>query len=160
MHGAVPLALLYMPAAHSVHVSPCGPEYPVLHVQAARAELDAGEYEPSGHAVHVPPFAPVKPALHVQAARVEPLGAIELAGQPIHCVAAVSEYVAAAQSMHAEEPLALLYLPATQAAQAPSGPVYPAPHFAFTQAATAVLAAGDVVKVGHGVHAAAPVSTL
>jgi hypothetical protein len=77
-------------------------------------------YVPATHAVHVPPFGPEKPALQVQAASAEPeIGELELVGHPRHVVATVAptvaENVPAAQSVHAAVPVAILYLPATQA---------------------------------------------
>ena len=83
VHTALPVAILYLPATQAVHEPPFGPVKPMLHVQAARAELEIGELELVGHAVHVavpfvllyfpatqaehtPPSGPVKPMLQVQ----------------------------------------------------------------------------------------------
>ena len=60
--------------------------------------------------------------------------------------------------MHATLPLMILYVPAPHAAHVPPfGPVYPALQ---TQAATAVLKAGDMLLAGHVVQATLPVVGL
>jgi len=54
VHTALPVAFLYLPATHEVHVPPFGPVKPVLHTQAPTAELSGkGAQEPSGHATQV-----------------------------------------------------------------------------------------------------------
>ena len=59
----------------------------------------------------------------------------------------VPEYVPAPQSLHAAEPVAVLYFPAKQAVHAtPSGPEYPVLQ---TQLSTLVLAVGEFVYKGH-----------
>ncbi len=96
VHNAVPASILYLPAIQSVHAPPSGPVHPALHVQAARAELAIGELELLGHARQV-------------AASEAPVA---------------TEYVPAAQFVHASEPVALLYEPASHDAHGPvSGPV-------------------------------------
>ena len=82
---------------------------------------------------------------------VLPAGATELAGQARQSVTAdaavVVEYVPDPQSVHAAEPLAILYLPATHPVHTPpSGPVDPALH---EQAVTAVLGLGEFELAGH-----------
>ncbi len=131
------------------------------------AEPVATLYFPATHAMHAPPSGPVKPTLQVQLAAVEqPVhDAPELAVQARHAAAAVApavaEYFAAAQSVHAAEPVATLYFPATHAAHGPPlGPVYPALQSATIQAALDVLATGDVEPAGHAVHVAVPVVSL
>ncbi len=52
-HTVVPVAILYFPATHAVHVPPFGPVKPRLQTQAVRITLVAGELEPSGHVKHV-----------------------------------------------------------------------------------------------------------
>jgi hypothetical protein len=127
VHATLPVAVLYLPAAHEVHVPPSGPEKPTLHVQAARAELEIGELELVGHPIQV--VATVAPT--------------------------VVENVPAPQSVHATLPVAVLYLPATQAVHVPpSGPVYPALQEELIQAALDVLAIGEVVPAGHATHEA------
>ena len=49
----MPEAILYLPAAHDVHVPPSGPVKPTLHVQAVTAVLGLGELELLGHATQV-----------------------------------------------------------------------------------------------------------
>ena len=122
MHAALPVAVLYLPAAHAVQVPPSGPVKPTLHVQAARAELASGELELVGQAPHV--VATVAPA--------------------------VVEYVPAEHSVQTALPVAVLYLPATQAVHVPpSGPVYPALQAGLKQAVLDVLAWGEVKPAGH-----------
>ncbi len=89
VHTALPVAILYLPAAQEVHVSPFGPVKPMLQVQAATAELEIGELEPVGHAIHV--VATVAPT--------------------------VVEYVPPPQSVHAALPVAVLYLPVVHVEQ-------------------------------------------
>jgi hypothetical protein len=43
VHGALPVAVLYFPVTQPLHTPPFGPVNPALHVQAASAELAAGE---------------------------------------------------------------------------------------------------------------------
>ena len=161
---ALPVAILYLPAAHAEQTPPSGPVEPALHVQAATAELEIGELEltharhvataeapaaaeyvpaaqsvqtalpvailylPAMQAVHEPPSGPVNPTLQVQAARaVLGLGEFELPGHATQVDSSVApvvgEYFAAAQSVQTALPVAILYLPATQAVHVPpSGP--------------------------------------
>jgi hypothetical protein len=59
----------------------------------------------------------------------------------------IAEYLPAPQSVHAAEPVAVLYFPAKQAVHAtPFGPEYPVLQ---TQLSTLVLAAGEFVYKGH-----------
>ena len=70
-----PAELLNMPASHSIHGPPSGPEEPALQVQAVSMRLPTGELEfdgqvshvadpgldlkvPASHDVHVPPSGP------------------------------------------------------------------------------------------------------
>ena len=126
LHAALPVAILYLPATQAAHGPvPSGPEKPTLHVQAARAELELGELELVGHARQA-------------AAAVAPT---------------VVETVPAPQSLHAALPVAILYLPATQAVHtSPLGPVNPTLH---VQAATAELASGELECAGHATQVAA-----
>ena len=94
-HAALPVAVLYLPVMHEVHVPPSGPVKPTLQVQAVRATLEIGELELAGHPRQV--VATVAPT--------------------------VVEYVPAAQSEHAALPVSFLYLPATHAVHEPAGPV-------------------------------------
>jgi len=128
-HAALPVAVLYLPAMHEVHVPPSAPVKPTLHVQAVRATLEIGELEPAGHPRQV--VATVAPT--------------------------VVEYVAAPQSLHAALPVAILYLPATQAAHGPvpSGPEKPTLH---VQAVRATLEIGELELVGHPIQVAAAVA--
>ena len=98
VHAALPVPILYLPAAHAEHTPPSGPVYPTLQVQAATAVLGLGELLLLGHAEQV--VATVAPA--------------------------VVEYVAVAQLVHCALPVAILYVPATHGEHMPpSGPVYP-----------------------------------
>ena len=45
VHAALPVAPLYFPETHRVHVPPSGPDEPALQMQAAKAELPAGASE-------------------------------------------------------------------------------------------------------------------
>jgi len=109
-------------------------------------------YFPGTQAVHGPPSGPVKPLLQVQLASAElEIGELELAGHPRQVVAIVAptvvEYVPAAQSVQAAEPVAILYLPVTQVVHAPpSGPVDPALH---VQAVITELGLGELEFAGH-----------
>jgi hypothetical protein len=125
VHTALPVAILYVPATQAVHGPPFGPVKPTLHVQAARAALEIGEYELAGHARHV--------------AEAEAPVAVE--------------YVPAAQSVQTALPVAILYLPATQDEQTPPfGPVKPTLH---VQAARTVLEIGEYELAGHARQVAA-----
>ena len=97
VHGAGPVPTLYVPAAHVEHM-PSGPVYPALHggkIHAALDVLAAGEIVSAGQATHA----------------------------ATSVAASVEEYVPDAQSVHAAEPVALLYLPVAHAEHMPSGPV-------------------------------------
>ena len=52
LHAASPVAILYCPAMHSVHVSPLAPENPALHLQSDNSLLAAGASELVGHIKH------------------------------------------------------------------------------------------------------------
>ena len=52
LHGAVPGAVLNLPALHCVQAPPLLPLLPELHRQAKMLLLAAGESEWSGHVVH------------------------------------------------------------------------------------------------------------
>jgi hypothetical protein len=84
VHGALPVSILYLPAAHDVHVPPSGPVKPTLHEQAVAAVLGLGELELPGHAKQAD--STVAPG--------------------------VPKYFPATQSTHAALPVPLLYLPA------------------------------------------------
>ena len=96
VHRAMPVTILYFPAAHAVHV-PAGPVYPRLQLQPSVVEQPAHVLpEPVGHARQV-------------AALVAPT---------------VAENVPASQFVHASVPVVFLYFPAVQAAHTPPfGPV-------------------------------------
>ena len=87
-------------------------------------------------------------------------GELELSGHARQVAAAVAaavpEYVPAPQFSHTTLPLAILYVPATQAEHGPpSGPVYPALH---VHAAIAVLTLGEFEFTGHVTQVAATVA--
>ena len=123
VHAALPVATLYLPAAHGEHTPPSGPVEPVLQVQAVAAELGLGELELPGHAKQVDSIvAPV-----------------------------VAKYFPAAQSVHAALPVVILYLPVAHGEHTPpSSPVDPALH---VQATTAVLGLGELELPGHATQA-------
>ena len=79
VHVALPVTLLYFPAAQVEHTPPSGPVYPTLQVQAVRALLLTGESELVGHVRQV--VATVAPT--------------------------VVEYVPTPQAVHSTEPVAL-----------------------------------------------------
>jgi len=51
-HAPGPGAGLYLPAKHSTHVPPSGPEDPALHLQSISSLLPTRECDRSGQAVH------------------------------------------------------------------------------------------------------------
>ncbi len=104
VHTALPLLGLYFPATQTLHGPPFGPVNPVLHMQAARAELASGELELVGHVMHV-----------------------------VEIVAPVLvEYVPDPQSVHTVLPLLGLYFPARQVAHPPPDTYVPGAHPADT----------------------------
>lgn len=146
-------------------------------MQAVSITLALAELEPSGHvvhvalpdvllnfpgshAVHVPLFGPVKPGLHVHAELAA--GEVELVEHVRQVAAAVAaltvEYFAAAQSMHADVPVNILYFPATHAVHVPPfGPVKPRLQM---HSVKAKLVPGELEAPGHVVHATLPVVSL
>ena len=71
----------------------------------------------------------------------------------------VSEYLPAAQSVHAALPTVGLYLPAAhEAHDCASGPVKPAAQPSCTQSARASLPAGELLPAGQAVQVEAPVA--
>ena len=52
MHIAGPVNDLYVPATHTAHAPPSGPEEPALQMQLVKLELPAGELEFVGQSVH------------------------------------------------------------------------------------------------------------
>jgi hypothetical protein len=88
-------------------------------------------------------------------------GEVELPGHTTQSAGVVAaeavEYVPATQAMHAPLPVVLLYCPSRHTVHGPSlGPVKP---FWQMQAASAVLAVGDVEPIGHARHSASDVAT-
>ena len=99
MHAAEPVAALYFPAAHAMHVPPSGPVCPRAQRQAETAVCPvANVTEFAGQVEHeVSATAPIDP-----------------------------EYLPAAQSAHAAGPGSVLYFPAAHAEHVPPlGPEYP-----------------------------------
>ena len=118
VHAAVPVTILYFPAAHAVHVPPLGPVNPRLQRQEPTAVCDASACpEFDGHARQV-----------------------------LNAVApTVAEYVLTPQSVHATLPVAVLYFPAAHKTHDSAfGPVDPAGQ-SETQSVKASLPAGDHV---------------
>jgi hypothetical protein len=52
VHGELPVAFLYFPAAHPPHATPSGPVYPTLQLQAPTVALPATEIEFPGQSMH------------------------------------------------------------------------------------------------------------
>ena len=52
VHGADPGEILYVPAAHAVHVPPFVPVYPTLQRQLVWRALPLGEFENVGQMTH------------------------------------------------------------------------------------------------------------
>ena len=92
------------------------------------------------------------------------VGEVRSAGQARHVASAVAarleEYVPGPQSVHAAEPVALLYLPVAHAEHMPFGPVYPALHGGKMHAALAVLAAGEFVPGRQPIHVVTAVAAV
>jgi hypothetical protein len=68
VHEASPVATLYVPATHKVHALPSAPVEPGMQVQAAKAELPAGESEYDGQVEH--DVAPITVQVPTNPARV------------------------------------------------------------------------------------------
>ena len=111
VHAALPVAPLYFPETHLVHVSPSCPDDPALQVQAAKAELPAVESDLVGHPRHVESAAaptdveylPETQSVHVS----DPAAALNFPAT--HCVqtdAVSALYVPATQSVQVEAPAA------------------------------------------------------
>jgi hypothetical protein len=114
VHTALPLAILYVPAAHGEQ-DPPGPVYPA----------------PQGVTTHGPPAGPVLPALQVQAVTaVLELCEAELSGHVTQVDDEIwpvpVEYVPVVQDVHAALPVASLYVPAPHTEHDTPSPVYPA----------------------------------
>ena len=98
LHDAVPLTSLYVPAIHAVQFCPSCPVYPRLQVQLLMIVLPSPEYVCCGQLLHV-------------ATDISPISI---------------EYVPFEHNKHTDEPLTVLYVPATHALHScPFGPVYP-----------------------------------
>ena len=105
-HVALPVEILYLPAAHNSHVPPFGPVKPALQAHAVITVLEASEFEPVGqveqgalpvvflyvpvvHSLHVlpagPENGPVKPMLQAHAVTdVLPADDCDLKGHAMH----------------------------------------------------------------------------
>lgn len=158
-HGSHPASVLVYPTlqtharappeagfdcAFAGHCSHAPAPAATLNVSGAQFSQAAGPgdslYLPAAHALHRPPVSvrsPVKPALHVQFDT---------------CVFAVeSDELLLGQSRHRPRSPLDMNLPASHAAHASPLGMYPASH---TQSVDALLAAGEVEKLGHAVQAA------
>jgi hypothetical protein len=131
VHAALPVLILYLPAAHGEHALPSGPVDPALQVQPAAAEQPVHDApELAGQAAHI----------------------------VLNVAPAVGEYFPAAQSVQTALPVASLYLPATHVVHTlPSGPVEPALQ---VQAVTAVLWLGELEFAGHATQVAIAVTAV
>ena len=85
--AVAPTVLEYLLAAHAEHVPQLGPVAPVLPTQLAKRVLPAGEVEIDGQAKQAASKATVKPSL--------------------------AENLPVMQSVHAPDPVTVLYLPAS-----------------------------------------------
>jgi hypothetical protein len=115
MH-AVPVAPLYVPARHCVHVPPFDPEKPTLQVQATSAVLGLTEFEFSGHDAHALEAAAVENLPSTQFAHTSvPTVLLNFpAGHDVHVLSPANvETTPTPQFVHTEEPAAE-YLPASQ----------------------------------------------
>ncbi len=135
VHAADPAAGLYVPATQAVHGPPLGPVYAALHTQSVTSSLKIGDEESDGQFTQVVRSADEYVAAG-QSRHVETLSA-----------PTVVEYFPAPHNVHAADPAAGLYVPATQAVHGPPlGPVYAALH---TQSVTSSLKIGDEESDGH-----------
>jgi hypothetical protein len=118
-------------------------------------------YDPAAHAEHSPPFAPVNPWLqrHILETLL-PLGESEFDEQlaQVDDAVVVAENMPAPQSVHEEEPIESLYVPATHAEHAsPSAPVYPALH---RHLVNSILPTKEIEFTGHPMHSPEPECSL
>jgi len=106
---------LYFPSAHAKHGPPLGPVKPRSQTQLVPVVDPAGDFAPEGQAVHV--IAPVVSEYVL----TRQLRHNQDADAPM-----LVEYLPAPQSVHATEPVVVLYFPAAHAKHVPpSGPVNP-----------------------------------
>jgi hypothetical protein len=170
LHASEPTAAVYLPAAHTEHWPPSGPEKPTLHLHAVAAALPGGacafpsqlwhvaaeaapttvENEFAPHATHV--SAPAAPTV------AEYVPAMHATHAPAVVAPEPARYVPAAHAAHAAEPAAALNVPAAHAAHAPpSAPVKPAAHL---QSVAASLPCALSAFAGQLAHAALPAPAL
>lgn len=141
VQAAEPMPSLYLPAAHSEHITPSSPVYPSLHRQLFWRVLPLGDCEFSWHITHVlsigaPTVGEYLPAMHsMHVLVVEAPVVMEYLpeAQSVHVIAkeapVVVRYLPALQTVHAALPVAGLYFPASHGPHGPpSGPVRPAWH--------------------------------
>jgi len=121
----VPGLGLYLPAKHSTHVPPSGPDDPALHLQSFSSLLPTSECDRSGQTVHDSKVVPAE----------------------------LTEYLPAGHGKQADGlgPEPILYVPGTHAVHRPPlAPVYPASHW---QSVLKALRTADVVECnGHSAH--------
>jgi hypothetical protein len=122
VHGADPGEILYVPAAHAVHVPPFVPVYPTLQRQLVWRALPLGELEDVGQLEH------------------------ELSAE----APGVVEYLPATQAAHAADPAVILYVPATHAVHVP--PFVPVCPRLQRQLALRALPLGEFENVGQMTH--------
>jgi hypothetical protein len=124
---AVPVNVLYFPAAHAAHGPTFGPVDPALQVQLVKAALPSGEVEFDGQALHVE-FAEAPTAV---------------------------EYVPPKQFVQAAVPVNTLYFPAAHAAhEPPFAPVDPALQVQLVEDA---FPSGELEFDGQEMHVWAPI---
>jgi len=108
--GPLPIADLYLPATHAVHVPPSGPDEPALQMQLVKAALPAGELESAGQAMHV--------EIDVALTTSEYVHALQSMQSDSASLPSVSTYFPGGQSRHGDDdPLTNEYLPAAHAMQ-------------------------------------------
>ena len=78
IHSEEPVSFVYLPATHSTHVPPLGPNEPALHVQSSAESLPGSEYFPAMQSVHweapaVGEYLPAAQGVHFEALAAENL---------------------------------------------------------------------------------------
>jgi hypothetical protein len=132
-----------------------------LQTHAVTEVLNAGEKLLAGQAEHasvlmVLLYSFMPHGMHVPADGVRPAGQMQTmvlsTGAMSHCThsceAIVAVYLPDTQAVQLSEPVDGLYVPTAHAVH-DTDPVYPA---AQTQAVKAVLASGEIILAGQGVH--------
>ena len=154
VHAALPVAPLYFPETHLVHVPPSCPDDPALQMHAIEAELPAGAFEFAGHEVQVSEERAPNAVENVSCGHLLHMSS-ELAAHEAEYVpgphlmqsesAAAptdAEYLPATQSVHVSDPAAVLNFPATHCVHDP--PLDPDEPASQVHAVKAELPAGEL----------------